>query len=121
LKTLDKNFFQELKSYAKPPLACLAIFEGIGILLEPSKTTWDWTDDKKLFDNTDGPLIQRLHNFDRDQVTDEQLNRLNKVLRRDECQAKTIQQVSTGCYALYLWLQAINQYSTERRSIHKLQ
>ncbi|CAM2719607.1 unnamed protein product [Rotaria socialis] len=48
LRQIPSTDFQELKSSAKPPLCCLAVLEGVGILLNPAKQQWEWTDDKNL-------------------------------------------------------------------------
>ncbi len=51
-------------------MACLAVFEGLGVLLEPSKKTWEWTDDKKLMGGSQEDFIQKLLSFDKDRISD---------------------------------------------------
>ena len=108
---------KELQKFAKPPLICLTIFKGVGVLLEPSKNNWEWTDDQRLLAGIDGPLVERLLKFDRDSITDEQLKRLNTILENDECQPKLILKASIGCYALFLWIKAMAEYATNKGHI----
>ncbi len=95
-------------------MACLAVFEGLGVLLEPSKKTWEWTDDKKLMGGSQEDFIQKLLSFDKDRISDEQLTRLGVILSREECKPKMVAGTSQACHALYLWLQAILEYANQR-------
>ncbi|CAF3786352.1 unnamed protein product [Rotaria sp. Silwood1] len=115
LRQISISDFTELKSYAKPPLAYLAIFEGIGVLLDPSKKAWEWTDDKKLMSGNKNDFLQRLFNFDKDNINNEQIERLKSILARNDCQPAHLASISTLCSKLGLWLQAILEYATQRQ------
>ena len=118
LRQLPKSDFSELKSYAKPPLACLAILEGVGILLEPSKQIWEWTDDKKLIGGNSDQFLQRLFDLDKDSISLEQLKRLDSILGRTDCQPGELANVSSLCHQLGLWLRAIVAHTTQRQQTH---
>lgn len=115
LRQLDKGQFNELKSFGKPPLACLAIFEGIGILLDPSKDVWEWTDDKKLMAGSKDQFLERLFQFDKNNINDKQLEKVKSILDRDDCQPTQLARISAVCDKLGLWLRAILAYATQRQ------
>lgn len=115
LRQVDKNAFNELKSFAKPPLACLAVFEGIGILLEPSKEVWEWTDDKKLMSGAKDQFLERLFQFDKNNINNKQLDKVNSILARDDCQPDQLAKLSIVCARLGSWLRAVVAYATQRQ------
>lgn len=117
LRQISKSHFNELKSFAKPPLACLAIIEGVGILLDPSKTEWDWADDKKLMGGGLVDFLQRLFNVDKDRIDKEQLKRLGSILDRDDCQPAKLAAISALCHRLGSWLRAIVAYAKQREKL----
>ncbi|UJR17561.1 hypothetical protein I4U23_004457 [Adineta vaga] len=119
LRQLPKSQFNELRSYAKPPLACLSIFECIGILLEPSKDQWDWDDDKKLMMPGADKFLQRLFDLDKDQINSEQIKKLNIILNQDECQPNELKRISSLCHELGTWLRAVLKYTTEKQQQNK--
>lgn len=115
LRQTSKSDFNELKSYAKPPLAFLAIMEGIGILLDPSKTSCDWDDDKRLMGGHRDAFLERLFNIDKNNITDKQMEKLESILARDDCQPAQLDKVSALCSKLGLWLRAIVEYTAQRQ------
>ena len=98
-------------------MACLAIFEAVGILLEPSKKEWDWTDDKKLMDGGLIDFLQRLFNVDKDQIDNDQLRRLDSILGRDDCQPAKLEATSPLCHRLGSWLRAIVTYAKQEKQL----
>ncbi|CAF1060168.1 unnamed protein product [Rotaria sordida] len=115
LRQISTSDFTALQSYSKPPLACLAIFEGVGVLLDPSKQTWEWTDDKKLMSGSKNGFLQRLFNVDKDNINNEQLERLKSILARNDCQPVELANISSLCSKLGLWLRTILEYATQRQ------
>jgi hypothetical protein len=115
LRQIQKSDFIQLKSFIKPPLACLAILEGVGILLDPPKKRWEWTDDKNLTAGSKDEFLERLFKLDKDNINDKQLEKLNSILARDDCQPANLAKVSLLCSKLGLWLRAIVAYATQQR------
>jgi len=104
-----------LKSFAKPPLGCLAVIEGIGILLDPSKEIWEWTDDKKLMAGGRDEFLEKLFKLDKDNISNKQLEKLKSILGRDDYQPAALASMSSLCSKLCLWLRAIVEYATQQQ------
>ncbi len=117
LRQIQTSAFSELKSYAKPPLACLAILEGVGILLDPSKEVWEWTDDKQLMSGSKDAFLMRLFTLDKDNINKKQIEKLKSILAQDECQPANLEKVSSLCSKLGLWLRAVVAYATQRKEL----
>ncbi len=118
LRQTDKADFNELRSYAKPPLCFLAIFEGIGILLDPSKEISEWTDEKKFMAGGRDAFLQRLFTVDKDNINDKQLEKLKSILARDDCQPSMLESTSILCSRLGVWLRAIVEYAIQHKQTH---
>ncbi|CAF1078048.1 unnamed protein product [Rotaria sp. Silwood1] len=100
LRQISIPDFNEVKSYTKPPLACLSIFEDGGILLNPSKKVWDWTDDKRLISGGKNDFLERLFNFDKTSINNHQLERLESILAQHECEPDALACISFLCSKL---------------------
>lgn len=107
----------EIKSYAKPPLAILAIFEAIGTLLEPSKSEWNWNDDKQLLASGVQVFIDGLSKVDKDNITTNQICRINEILNRDDCQPRMLEMQSKTCSLLGTWLRAVAAYAAQKQAL----
>lgn len=105
----------ELKSLTTPPIGCRAILEGIRILLNPSQHVWDWPDGRKLMSGSRDDFLQRIFTIDKDNINDEQLEKLKSILAQDDCQPAQLAKLSRLCSKLRLWLQAVVEYATERQ------
>ena len=105
-------------AFRQPPFGVVQIFEGLAILLAPSKRMFDWSDIKKWLGSHVNQFLMMLMSFDKEQVTEEQLKRLTSILIRKECQPDRIRMCSVAAYQLCIWLRAIAQYSTVQRQ-HK--
>ncbi|CAF1357889.1 unnamed protein product [Adineta steineri] len=118
LEVLTKSSITELRSFARPPAVCLSVFDGIGILFEPSKAKFEWSDAKKLMNDQ---FLYRLVAYDVDTVTDEQLIRLTAVLARDECQLDRVKSTSFACYPICTWLHHIVAYKKTQQYLAQQQ
>jgi hypothetical protein len=96
----------------QPPVSVVQIFEGVAVLLAPSKRMLDWSDIRKWLGSHVNQLLMMLLNFDKDQVTEEQLKRLIPILNHQDCQPDRIKKCSTAAYEVCLWLRDVAQYST---------
>jgi hypothetical protein len=67
---------------------------------------------------TSEKFLQRLFDFDKNSVTNEQLTRLDSILARDDCQPDVLERSSVLCYRLCLWLRAIVEYAKQRQQAH---
>ena len=115
LNKLSNNEFTQLRSYARPPLCVVALTEAIGTLLDPSKETWDWDDDKKLMAGGKNAFIELLVKLDKDNISDKQLAKVQSILARDDCEPSRLQSISPICAALGVWLRAVVAYATQNK------
>lgn len=113
LCALNKNSITELRAFANPPMVCVSVFEGIGVLFEPSKAKFEWSDARRLLNDR---FLARLLAFNVDAVTDEQLGRLTTILERDECQFDRVRSTSLACSSICLWLRNIVAYRKIKQS-----
>ncbi len=117
LAALKVNSITELSSFVNPPKTCELVFQGVGVLLEPSKKKFEWVDARKMMNSRTNPFLQTLKNFDKDSITDDQLARLTTILSKDECQLERVAQASSACHDMCLWLQAMADFANLRRQL----
>ncbi len=115
LRQTSSSDFNEFRSCAKPPLGCLAITEGVGRLLDPSKDVWEWTDDKKLMAVGLKAFLDHLFQLNKDTISDKQLEKLKAILARDDCQPDHLASISSLCSKLCLWLRALVEYAAQQQ------
>jgi hypothetical protein len=99
-------------AFRQPPTSVVKILEGLTVLLVPSKRMSDWKEIKKWLGSSVNQLLTMLLNFDKDQVTEEQLNCLTSILALEECEPQRVRKCSMAADGLCTWLRAIAQYST---------
>jgi dynein heavy chain len=114
LCVLKKSYLDELRSFSKPPVVCQLIFEGVGVLFEPSKKKFEWADARKLMNDQ---FLHKLVGFDVNTVSEDQVSRLTSLLARDECQPDRVAQVSPACHSICLWLRAIVNCANLQRQL----
>lgn len=112
---LSKSGITELMAFRQPPTSVVQIFEGLAVLLAPSKRMFDWNDIRKWLGSHVNQLLTMLINYNKDQVTEEQLTRLTSILALPECEPERVRKCSLAGYELCLWLIAVAQYSTLQR------
>ncbi|UJR19366.1 hypothetical protein I4U23_022495 [Adineta vaga] len=118
LDVINKSSITELRSFVRPPAVCQSVFEGVGILFQPSKTKFEWSDAKRLMNDQ---FVSRLKQYDVDTITSDQLARLTTVLARDECQLQLVRSTSLACYSICLWLDRIVAYKRLQQHVAEQQ
>lgn len=93
-------------------MSLLSIFEGIGVLLEPSKKEWTWDDDKQILAGGKTAFVQRLSAVNKDEVDQDQIQRLREILSRNDCEPSRLIQVSQVTHRLGNWLRAMLDYAS---------
>ncbi|CAF1443303.1 unnamed protein product [Adineta ricciae] len=116
LNVLTKASITEIRSFARPPKVCETVFEGIGILFQPSKTKFEWSDAKSLMNDH---FLSRLLEFDINNISDMTLARLEVLLNRDECQLDRVKSTSLACYGICMWLRGIVAYGKIRQHLEQ--
>ena len=110
LRRLSKSSITEILSFSRPPLGCQLVLEGVAVLLRPSNKKLDWIELRRWLRSESMSLVSLLISFDKNQISDDQLERLTALLSREECRPDRMSQTSAAGYELCLWLQAMVQY-----------
>ena len=111
LMQLDRSSLTEIMSMRQPPPVVLRIFEGLVAVLAPTKRVLDWNDVKRVLGSNANNLIAALIEVDKDQITEEQLMRLESILSPGDCAPQHIQRCSKACYGVFFWLQSLVKYA----------
>ena len=115
MEQLKKADIVELLAFRQPPASVIKVFEGLIILLSPSESSSDWYQIHKWLARHQMQLLSMMLNYDRNQMTDEQLTRLNAILAEESCQPERVRKCSLAAYGLSMWLRAVTQYAALTR------
>ncbi|EFJ52606.1 dynein heavy chain 7 [Volvox carteri f. nagariensis] len=106
LKALDKNDIVEIKSFPKPPQAVQMTMEAVCIL-KGEKPDWDTA--KRLLG--DGGFMRSLEEFDKDNISDATIKKLQKYLENPDYTPDLVAKVSKAARSLCMWTHAMNTYN----------
>jgi len=105
LELLNKKDMSEIKAYQKPPDVVSLVLSGVMVLVkcEPS-----WNEAKKQLG--DPNFLNRLINYDKDQLVESLLNKVSKFTTRPEFDPETVGSVSRAAKSLCMWVRAMEVY-----------
>ena len=112
LRQIKRNHVAEFLPLRNPPPCALQIFKGLLILLNPSESMSHWIDIRQWLAENIHQLVTITLNYNKTQMTKEQLFCVNEILTRDDCQPERTRKCSHSVYALCMWLRAVVQYGT---------
>jgi dynein heavy chain len=112
LDSLDKKDISEVKSFAKPHASVQTVMEAVCVLLN-EKT--DWATAKKVL--SDLAFIDRLKDFDKDNIPDATLKKLRKLTGLESMDPNAVAKVSKACTSLCLWCHAMDVYSDVAKEV----
>jgi hypothetical protein len=69
------------------------IFQGVGVLLGPTKKKFEWGDPKKMTNSRTVSFLLTLYTVDKDTMTNDQLARLTTIFSKDECQVGRVDSI----------------------------
>ncbi|CAG9129073.1 unnamed protein product [Plutella xylostella] len=105
LDALNKKDISEVKSYAKPPQKVEMVLEAVLILLQKEPT---WAEAKRQLG--DQYFLDRLRDFDKDNIPDKVLKKIGTYTARPEFEPEIVGTVSLAAKSLCLWVRAIEKY-----------
>ncbi|GFR44385.1 hypothetical protein Agub_g5605 [Astrephomene gubernaculifera] len=105
LKALDKNDIVEIKSFPKPPQAVQMTMEAVCILKGERP---DWDTAKRLLG--DAQFMRSLEEFDKDNIPDNTIKKLQKYLENPDYTPDLVAKVSKAARSLCMWTHAMNTY-----------
>eukprot|EP01012_Entosiphon_sulcatum_P032728 TRINITY_DN4157_c0_g3_i1.p1 TRINITY_DN4157_c0_g3~~TRINITY_DN4157_c0_g3_i1.p1 ORF type:complete len:4135 (-),score=940.22 TRINITY_DN4157_c0_g3_i1:62-12466(-) len=106
LKSLNKKDIDEVKSFATPPDKVKLVLDAVLLVLK-EKPGWDSA--KRVMG--DGRFLDRLQNFDKDNIPEPLLKKLQKFIMDEEFHPELIRKTSTACMSLCMWVRAIDNYA----------
>ena len=106
LEKLKKAEISEVKSMASPPAGVIKTMETVCLLLNQ---TPDWETAKKVLANVN--FLKELQSFDKDNIPDKTIKKLQKYTADPELTDERMQQVSRAGAALLSWVMAMVEYS----------
>eukprot|EP00163_Fabomonas_tropica_P031149 TRINITY_DN730_c1_g1_i7.p1 TRINITY_DN730_c1_g1~~TRINITY_DN730_c1_g1_i7.p1 ORF type:complete len:4213 (+),score=1156.03 TRINITY_DN730_c1_g1_i7:1002-12641(+) len=112
LNSLNKGDISEIKSFTSPPPLVMLVMEAVCILC---KAKPDWPTAKSLL--TDANFLKNLIQFDKDNIPEPVLKKLNKYLGDPNFNPTSVGRVSNAAKSLCMWCIAIAGYSVIAKEV----
>lgn len=106
LDKLDKRSLAEIKAYAKPPEGVMKTMCAVMTIMEKPPS---WAQCKK--EMNDMQFLLRIKNFDKDNITDATLRKMQKYTRDPDFTPQLVRHVSMAAGALCQWVHAMKIYA----------
>ena len=105
LESLNKKDMTEIKSYGRPPPLVEKVMEAVMILKGAEPT---WAEAKRQLG--DNQFIQKLINFDKDNMSDRVLKKIGTYCVQADFQPDIVGRVSAAARSLCMWARAMEVY-----------
>ena len=115
LDLLKQSDMTEMKNFAKPPRGVEVTLEAVCILFEFGGGKLDWKISKNLLQDTQ--LIQKMKDFDKDNIKPKILKKIAKYVEKEEMQIKFVQRQSTAAMSVCMWVHAMHIYSIVAKKV----
>lgn len=112
LNQLNKAEIGEVRSFPKPPPLVQMTMEAVNILLGEKP---DWDSAKKVL--TDGKFMDRLKQYDKDNIPPRVLKQLEKYTTKPEYSPESVGNVSKAAKSLCMWTHAMDKYSKVAKEV----
>ncbi|KAI4500001.1 hypothetical protein M0802_004871 [Mischocyttarus mexicanus] len=120
LKALNKGDITEVKAMKRPPVGVLLVIEAMCIVnnvkpnrlpgkLPGEKILDYWTPGSQMLADA-GHFLNIMVNFNRENITEDMINKLKPYIENPDFQPTKILQVSKACHSLCLWIHAMYNY-----------
>jgi dynein heavy chain len=116
LDSLKKNDIAEVKAYGKPPELVETVMESVMVLKQSEPS---WGEAKRQLG--DPNFIQTLKDFDKNNIPDKVLRKINKYTSLPDFQPEKVGAVSAAAKSLCLWVRAIEVYGQVYRVVQPKQ
>merc|ERR1740129_231702 len=122
LKKLKMDHFRELNALTKPPAQVCLVCEVLCIIFNlkpvtkddpdaPGEVIYDyWETSRKELLSDPKTLLEKLFNFDRDNISDGIISSIAPYMHRQDFDAAAIRKISICCEAICLWVRGIYKY-----------
>ncbi|XP_037533396.1 dynein heavy chain 2, axonemal [Nematolebias whitei] len=112
LESLNKKDMTEIKSYGRPPVLVETVMNAVMTLLGKEPT---WAEAKRQLGEAN--FIKTLVNFDKDNMSDRVLKKINQFCRQADFQPEIIGKVSLAAKSLCMWVKAMEVYGRIYRDV----
>ena len=118
IKTIDRTQLIKLSDIRDPPPPIVNVFQMLGVLFQPetSSDAFVGRPVRQLVRQTN--FIEKMLNFDRDQLSVEQWNRLGELLKQDKMKENDMDRYSKIAGHLLAWIIAVES-SCDRFILHQ--
>jgi dynein heavy chain len=113
LNSLEKNHINETKSFKTPPPLVAKVLSAVLILRKASST--DWAEAKRHL--SDMNFLQQLKEYDKDNMSDKLLQRIDKYMVDPEFEPEVVAKVSTAASGLCKWVRAMHLYGNVAKTV----
>merc|ERR1719326_2809005 len=112
LEKLDKKSIAEVKAYAKPPDMVMKTMSAVMTVMD---TTPSWAQAKTELNDVN--FLQRIKNFDKDNISNAVLKKVEKYTKDPTFTPKLVEKVSMAAGALCQWVHAMKIYAEVYREV----
>lgn len=112
LEQLNKKDIAEIRAYGKPPTLVEVVMEAVMVLKQSDPT---WAEAKRQLGEPN--FIKTLMEFDRDNITDKVLKKINKYTSEPDFQPEKVGSVSNAAKSLCMWVRAMEVYGQVYRVV----
>jgi dynein heavy chain len=120
LKSLNKNDVVEVRALQHPPLGVKLVIEAVCIMKEikPRKVAGeklgtkvdDYWDNGKAMLQDPPKFLKSLFDYDRDNISDPVIQKIQPYIDNDEFKPEAIAKVSKACTSMCQWVRAMHKY-----------
>eukprot|EP01084_Bolivina_argentea_P091346 164444_1 len=118
LKVIKKSDLAQVKKYSKPPPGVIITMEAVCIMMsvkpkkvgQVGKKVDDYWDQAKKYVLGDTKLLEKLQNYDKDNIPTEIVQKVQKYIDNPEFEPDKIASASGACKGLCLWVRALHTY-----------
>jgi dynein heavy chain, axonemal len=112
LESLNKKDIAEVKAYGKPPTLVEVVMEAVMIVRQSEPS---WAEAKRQLGEAN--FIKSLIEFDKDNIPDKVLKKINKYTSEPDFQPEKVGSVSGAAKSLCMWVRAMEMYGNVYRVV----
>ncbi|EFJ44216.1 dynein heavy chain 2 [Volvox carteri f. nagariensis] len=128
LKNLSRNDIVEVKSLQNPPAGVRTVMEATCIMFDEKPKMKDdpanvgkkipdyWEPAKKLL-NDPTKFLENLFSYDKDNIPDHVIKKIESYIQRDDFTPEAISKVSKACTSICMWVRAMYVYHNVALSV----
>jgi dynein heavy chain len=127
LKSLNKNDITEVKAMKSPPDGVKMVMEAVCIMKKiapkkiagekPGSKIDDYSEGYRGLLNDPGKFLEMLFTYEKDNIPDTVIQKIEPYILNDKFQPAAIQQVSKACTSICSWVRAMYKFHFVNKSV----